>query len=73
MDRTEDMIFHHLYWPVIRDSVRKEVTNCDTWECTKLSNIKYGKLPANKAEEIPRNKIWVDIIVPYLIQIKGHK
>ena len=29
MDRTEAMIRHHLYWPDIRDAVRKEVTNCD--------------------------------------------
>ena len=30
MDRTEAMIFQHLYWPGIREAIRKEVTNCDT-------------------------------------------
>ena len=30
MDRTEAMIFQHLYWPGIRYSVQKEVSNCDT-------------------------------------------
>ena len=40
-----------LYCPRIRDAVRKEVTNCDTFQCTKRSNKKYGKLPAKEAEE----------------------
>ena len=30
MDRTEAMIFQHLYWPGIRYSVQKEVSNFDT-------------------------------------------
>ena len=27
-----------------------------------MSNMKHGKLPANVAEVIPRNKLFVDII-----------
>ena len=50
MYRTEAMILQHLYWPEIRDAVQKEVTNCDTCKRTKLSNKKYGKLPAKLAE-----------------------
>ena len=53
MDITEAMIFQHLYCPRIRNSVRKEVTYCDTCQCTKLSNIKYGKLTAKETEVIP--------------------
>ena len=50
MDRTEAMIHQHLYLPDIRDSVRKEVTNCDTCQRTKLSNEKDDKLPAKVDE-----------------------
>ena len=57
MDRTEATIFQHLYWPVIRKSVRKEVTNCDTCQCTKWPNEKYGKLPAKEDEYRPLNKL----------------
>ena len=32
MDRTEAIICQHLYWPGIRPAVRKEVTNCDTYQ-----------------------------------------
>ena len=50
MDRTEVMTRQHFYWNDIRKSVREEVTNCDTYQCTKWSNIKYGKLPPKEAE-----------------------
>ena len=73
MDRTEAMICQHFYWTGIRKYVRKEVTNCDTCQCTKRSNIKYGKLPVKEAEEIPRNKLCVYLIGTYVIQRKGHK
>ena len=73
MDRTEAMIHQHLYWTDIRDAVWKEVSNCDTSQRTKLSNDKYGKLPANLAEEIPWNKLCVDIIGPFVIRHKGKK
>ena len=35
MDRMEDIIHQHFYWPGIRDAVRKEVTNYDTCQRTK--------------------------------------
>ena len=30
MDRTEAMIHQHVYWPKIKDAVRKEVSNSET-------------------------------------------
>ena len=38
MDIAEAMIFQHLYWPGISNVVWKEVTYCDTCQCTKRSN-----------------------------------
>ena len=67
------MIFQNIYWPGIRYAVRKELTNCDTCQHTKLSNIKYGKLPVKYPEKMPWNKLFVDIIRSYLIQIKKQK
>ena len=46
MDLMKAVIRQHLYWTDIRDSVRKEVTNFGTCQCTKRSNKKYGKLQA---------------------------
>ena len=73
IDITEAMICQHWYWPNIRDSVRKEVTNCDTCHRTKRSNKKYGILPDKLAEKIPWSKLCVDLIVPYAILRKGKK
>ena len=53
---------HYFYWPNIRDAVRREVTNCDTCQRTKRSNKKWGKLPAKETEEIPCNKLCVNLI-----------
>ena len=68
MDITKPMIHQHFYWTGIRNAVQKEVTNGDTCKRTKRSNEKYGKLPAKEAEEIPWDKICVDIIGPYMIR-----
>ena len=50
IDRTEVMIFQHLYWTGIKNDVQKEVTNYDTFQRTKRSNKKYVKLPDKLAE-----------------------
>ena len=73
MDIMEAMISQHFYWTGIRYSIRKEVNNCDTYQCIKQSNIKYGKLPAKEAEEIPCNKICVGLIGTYNIRRKLQK
>ena len=62
-----------MYCPGIRHLVHKEVSNCDTCQRTKWSNKRYGKLPAKEAEEIPRNKISVYLILPYVIIRNGQK
>ena len=38
INRTEVMIRQYLYWPDIRNSIRKEITTCDTFQPTKRSN-----------------------------------
>ena len=52
MDKTEAIIYQHLYWNGIINAARKEVTNCHTFQCKKWSNKKYGKFPSKEDEEI---------------------
>ena len=73
MDRTEVITHRHFYWTEIRTDVRKEVNICDTCQRTKRSNIQYGRLPAKEADEIPRKKLYLDVIGCYTIQMKGKK
>ena len=49
------------------------MTNCDTCQRTKLSNKEYGRLTAKLAEEIPWNKLYVDLIGPHVIRRKVNK
>ena len=73
MDRTEAMICQHFYWPEIRHAVWRKESNCETCQYTRISNKKYGKLQDKLAEEIPQNKICVDIIGLYVIRKKVKK
>ena len=73
MDRMEAIICQHLYCPGIINSARKDVNNCDNFQCTKQSNKKYGKLPAKEVEYIPWNKLYVYLIGPCGIIRKGNK
>ena len=69
---TKAIFCQHLYWPGIRKSVQKEVTNCDVYQRTKQLT-KKGKLPAKLAEETQWNKLCVDIIGPYIIRKKRER
>ena len=73
LGKMEAMIIQHIYWPGTIKSVKKEVTNYDTCQRTKLSNIRYGKLTAKEAEEISWKEICGDIIGPYIIRRKEQK
>ena len=49
-----------------------EVKMCGTFQRTN-SKIKYGKLPAKEYEEIPWNKLCLDLTDPYIKLRKGKK
>ena len=57
MDRMEETIFQNIYWTDIRNADHKELSNCDTCQRTKSSNIKNSKLSAKEGGEIPWKKI----------------
>ena len=67
LDRTEAMIHQHLYWTGIRDVFLKEVIEYDVCQRTEHSPSKYGVLPPKLEEELPWNKLCVDLIGPYKI------
>ena len=68
-DITKATICQYFYWTNIIDAICKEVTNCDTCQCTKINS----KLLAKLAEEIPWNKLFVDLIGTYAIRRKVKK
>ena len=73
MDITELTVFQHFYWPGIRYSIQREVTNGDACQQKKWSNKKYGKLPTKEAKKTIWNKLCVYLIGPYITIRKGQK
>ena len=73
--RMEETIAQHLYWPNIRDIVKKKVRSCPNCQKAKLKRLKYGQLPPKdvSTESQPWQKLCVDTIGPYQIRRKGKK
>jgi hypothetical protein len=73
INRTEETIEQHLWWPKMRDHITSVVRSCDSCQRNKRRHKKYGHLPPKEAETLPWDKLCVDLIGPYKINRKGHK
>ena len=71
--RTEATIRQHFDWKGLRTMVIATCRKCNNCQMAKVTNQKYGKLPAKVAEENPWDTLCVDLIGPYKIQRKGKK
>jgi hypothetical protein len=69
--RTEETIRQHFDWKGLRTMVIATWRKCELCQKAKITNQKYGKLPAKTAEENPWDTLCVDLIGPYKIQCKG--
>ncbi len=70
INRTEETIGQHLWWPKMRQQITSFVTHCITCQKNKRKHDKFGKLPPKEAEAIPWDKLCVDLIGPYTIKRK---
>ena len=73
INRTEELITQHLWWPNIRSQITNHVQVCPTCQRNKRKVKKYGWLPPKEAEAIPWDKLCIDLIGPYKIRRKGGK
>jgi hypothetical protein len=73
INRTEETISQHLWWPKMRDDITNHVSTCPTCQKNKKQRKKYGHLPEKIAETDPWDVLCVDLIGPYTIRRKGHK
>ena len=72
INRTEETISQHLWWPRMRDAITKHVSCCGTCQKNKRTHHKkFGLLPPKEAEAIPWDRMCVDLIGPYTIRRKG--
>ena len=73
INRTEETICQHLWWPKVRDHITTIVNGCLSCQKNKKSHRKYGHLPEKEAGAQPWDRLCVDLIGPYKINQKVHK
>ena len=71
MNRTEETILQHLWWPKMREQITTFVKACPTCQKNKRKQKKYGHLPPKEAEALIWDKMCIDLIGPYKIRCKG--
>ena len=71
INRTEETIAQHLWWPKMRDQITTFVQACPTCQKNKRKQKKYGHLPPKVAEATIWDKMCIDLIGPYKIRCKG--
>src|SRR5687767_12483623 len=71
MNRTEETISQHLWWPTMREQITAYVQACPTCQINKRKQKKYGHLPPKEAEAVIWDKMCIDLIGPYKIRRKG--
>ena len=71
INRTEETIGQHLWWPKMRNHITNYVSTCAVCQRNKRKQKKYGPLPPKEAEATPWDKLCVDLIGPYKIRRKG--
>ena len=71
INRTEETICQHLWWPKMRNQITNSVTGCLTCQKNKRRVRKFGHLPEKTAESQPWDKMCIDLIGPYTIRRKG--
>jgi Integrase zinc binding domain len=71
INRTEETIAQHLFWPKRRDQIATYVQTCPSCQRNKRKVKKYGWLPPKEAETSPWDKRCIDLIEPYTIRRKG--
>jgi len=75
INRTEETISQHFYWPKMRDQITNDVLTCAVCQKQKKQVRKYGLLPEKTAEVQPWDRLCVDLIGPYKVKsnVKGVK
>jgi hypothetical protein len=73
INRTEESIAQHIWWPNMRSQITNHVQVCPTCQRNKRKVKKYGWLPPKEAEAIPWDKMCIDLIGPYKIRRKERK
>jgi hypothetical protein len=70
INRTEETIGEHLWWPKMREQITNYVKICPVCQRNKRQQKKYGLLLPKEAKSTPWGKLCVDLFSPYKIRRK---
>jgi hypothetical protein len=73
INRTEETIGQHLWWPKMRRHITEYVQPCPICQKNKRKIKKYGLLPPKEAESEPWDRMCIDLIGPYAINKKKRR
>jgi hypothetical protein len=65
--RTELTIAQHYTWKGMRKTIQDVCQRCKSCQLWKKSHLKMGHLPEKTAEDIPWEKVCIDLIGPYTV------
>ena len=71
MNRTDETISQHLWWPKMREQIMNYVRACCSCQFNKHKHKHYGHLPPKEAGAQIWDKMCIDLIGPYKIWGKG--
>ena len=71
--RLEETLVAVMYWPGLRADVRRHVKSCNRCQLGKRRKRKYGHVPSKIADQVPWQKVCVDLIGPYTIKGRDGK
>ena len=63
----EETIKIPFFWHGMSSQIEAYTKTCHECQISKKNRKKYGKLPAKTAEQIPWQRVNVDLVVPYTI------
>ena len=70
VNRTEETIRQHFWWKGLRTTVQNKLRKCGTCQKFKKTNVQYGHLPPKQAEDVPWQRLCVDLIGPWTMKKK---
>ena len=73
ISRLEETLVAVMYWSGLRADVRRHVKSCERCQKGKRRTRQYGHVPPKIADQIPWQKVCVDLIGPYTIKGRDGK
>jgi len=68
ISRLEETLVAVMFWPGLRVDVRRHVKSCKRCQLGKRRKRKYGHVPPKIADQVPWQKVCVDLIGPYTLK-----